>query len=251
MPELPDLAVIAKNLKKRIEGKTVKALELHVSKKTVATELDLFKAFLNCKIKSVFREGKELRIEIGENILGLQLMLHGDLKLVTAEAPKFPIFHLDFGGERLYLTDHQNQARPILNPEPTDVPDALDVSRTVFNQMLSRKKTDIKTVLLDQKNIRGIGNAYADEILYHAEIAPNSIANKVPGDELYQSMQSILYEAIDQISKLDPDRITGENRDFMKVHLPKTMETLKGEAIIVDRKGPRKSYYVASQKVYN
>jgi formamidopyrimidine-DNA glycosylase len=230
MPELPDLAVMAKNLQKRLEGKTVKSLELHVAKKTVATEEELVSALVAHKVKSVTREGKELRIAIGDNMLGLHLMLHGELKLIEGNAPKFPIFHLNFGRESLYLTDFQNQARPILNPELSEVPDALAISKKKFAELLAKKKADIKTVLLDQKSIRGIGNAYADD--------------------LFKSMVSVLNDAIDNISKADPDRVTGENRDFMKVHLPKTEKTAKGENIIVDKKGSRKSYYVESQKEY-
>jgi formamidopyrimidine-DNA glycosylase len=250
MPELPDLAVMAKNLTKRLEGKTVKNLQLHVAKKTIATEEELFAALTGHCVKSVQREGKELRLSIGNNVLGLHLMLHGELKLIDGDAPKFPIFHLSFGNESLYLTDFQNQARPILNPEPSTIPDALEITHEQFYDLLGKKKMDIKTVLLDQKNIRGIGNAYADEILYDAGIAPQSIASKVPAKQLFTSMVNVLEKAIVQISKADPERLTGENRDFMKVHLPKTEKTKKGETIIIDKKGSRKSYYVSSQKVF-
>jgi len=105
MPELADLAVMAKNLIKRLEGKTVKNLQLHVAKKTIATEEELFAAFIDHRVKSVEREGKELRLSIGNNVLGLHLMLNGELKLTDGDAPKFPIFHLSFGTESLYLTD--------------------------------------------------------------------------------------------------------------------------------------------------
>lgn len=250
MPELPDLAVMAKNLMKKLEGKIVKSLELHVSRKTVATEEELFGALVAQKVKSVTREGKELRIKIGNMMLGLHLMLHGELRIVDGDPPKFPIFHLNFGKESLYLTDFQNQARPILNPQESTVPDALDITQRQFAELLIKKKSDIKTVLLDQKSIRGIGNAYADEILYDASIAPHSLANKVPANKLYRSMIDVLQDAIDKISKANPDYITSENREFMKIHLPKTDQTRNGEKIIVDIKGSRKSYYVAGQKEY-
>lgn len=250
MPEIPDLAVMAKNLEKRLVNHTVKDVVLHISKNANATENGFYGALVNHKIKSICREGKDLHLEIGDHILALRLMLHGELRLVVAEFPKFPIFELDFGGMRLCLTDFQSQARPILNPDPVVVPDALDVSFTFFHQMLERKKSDIKTVLTDQKNIRGIGNAYADEILYDAGIAPHSIANKVPAEKLFKSMQTVLIQAIERIGMSDPDRITGENRSFMKVHLPDKLQTPKGETILIDKKGTRKSYYVKSQSVY-
>ena len=254
MPELPDLAVIAKNIEKRLKDHTLQSLTLHVDRKANVDEKTFHDALVGHKVKSVFREGKELRFEIGKELLGLHLMLHGELKLVeNDEEVKFPILQLDFGKHHLYLTDWQKQAAATLNPEKTTVPDALKMKDKEFGELLNKKKSDIKTVLLDQKSIRGIGNAYADEILYDSGISPHSIANAIPANQvekLWRSMQSVLKDAIDQISKADPDRLTGENRDFMKIHLPKIDKTEKGEAIIVDKKGSRKSYYVESQEVY-
>ena len=114
-----------------------------------------------------------------------------------------------------------------MNPEPSTISDALEITQEQFYDLLGKKKTDIKTVLLDQKNVRGIGNAYADEILYDAGIAPQSIASKVPAKQLFTSMVNVLEKAIVQISKADPERLTSENRDFMKVHLPKTEKRRK------------------------
>lgn len=254
MPELPDLAVMAKNIEKRLKDHTLKALTLHIDRKVNVDEKTFQEALVGHKVKSVFREGKELRFEIGKELLGLHLMLHGELKLVEKdEAVKFAVLQLDFGKDQLYLTDWQKQASVTLNPQKSLVPDALDMKDKEFVELLTKKKSDIKTVLLDQKSIRGIGNAYADEILYDSGISPLSIAKAIPAnkvEKLWRSMQSVLTDGIDQISKADPDRLTGENRDFMKIHLPKNDKTVRGEKIIVDKKGSRKSYYVESQKVY-
>jgi len=254
MPELPDLAVMAKNLERRLKGHTLKQLVLHIDRKNNVPEIEMQSALIGHKVKSVYREGKELRMEIGDATLGLHLMLHGELKIVDGEeGVKFPVLQLGFGKESLYLTDWQKQATPTLNPEKSEVPDALEITRDKFVDLLAKKKSDIKTVLLDQKVIRGVGNAYADEILYDAGIAPSSRANAIPEKavgSLYKSMVEVLKKAIEDISKSDPDRVTGENRDFMKIHLPKTEKTAKGEKIIVDQKGARKSYYVESQEEY-
>jgi len=254
MPELPDLAVMAKNIEKRLKDHTLEALTLHIDRKASVDEKTFQNALVGHKVKSVYREGKELRFEIGKEILGLHLMLHGELKIVEKdEEVKFPILQLDFGKDHLYLTDWQKQAAATLNPGKTTVPDALEIKGKEFAELLNKKKRDIKTVLLDQKSIRGIGNAYADEILYDSRISPHSIANAIPANQvenLWRSMQTVLKDAIDQISKADPDRLTGENRDFMKVHLSKTDKTTKGETIIVEKKGSRKSYFVESQKLY-
>ncbi|WP_443945592.1 DNA-formamidopyrimidine glycosylase family protein [Pedobacter sp. AW1-32] len=255
MPELPDLAVMAKNLSVKLVNHTVKGLTLHVDRKNNVPEGEMQDALVGHKVKSIVRVGKELHLNIGDHVLGLHLMLHGEIRLVASgEEVKFPIIQLDFPSHTLYLTDWQKSATPTLDPEPSDVIDALDVEADWFVGVLSKKKTDIKTVLLDQKIIRGIGNTYADEILYHAGISPLSTANAIPVAEvkkLVKSIHSVLLTEIDNISKVDPDRITGENKDFLKIHLPKTKETAKGEEILIDKKGSRKSYYVAGQKLYS
>ena len=254
MPELPDLAVMAINLERKLKDKTLKALTLHVDRKNNVPESKLQSALVGHKINSVSRAGKELRLFIGKESLGLHLMLHGELKFIkTGDEVKFPILQLDFVGESLYMTDWQKQATPTLNPEVSNVPDALDIDQTIFSELLTKKKTDIKTLLLDQKSIRGIGNAYADEILYDAGISPHSISNAIPSklvEVLLNSIKAVLTDAVKKISKSNPGQLTGENREFMKIHLPKTEKTVKGETIIVDKKGARKSYYVDSQKVF-
>ena len=254
MPELPDLAVMAKHLNTKLVNHTVEGIILHVDRKANASQEDLHRALVHHKVKSVYREGKELRLSIGDSILGLHLMLHGEIRLVgKGEEVKFPILQLDFRTQSLFLTDWQKAATPALNPETSNVPDALDFDIKWFADLVAKKKTDIKTVLLDQKIIRGIGNTYADEIFYHAGISPLSTANAIPAkevDKLVNSIHQVLTEEIENISRLDPDRITGENKDFLKIHLPKTRETAKGEEILIEKKGSRKTYYTAGQTLY-
>ena len=76
-----------------------------------------------------------------------------------------------------------------------------------------QKRTNIKTFLLDQKNIRGIGNAYADEILWEAGISPLSVCNKIPDKkikEMAKAISFVLEDAEKQIRKAQPDIISGE-----------------------------------------
>ena len=104
-----------------------------------------------------------------------------------------------------------------------------------LKEKLSKKRTNIKTFLLDQKNIRGIGNAYADEILWEAGISPFSVCNKIPDakiKELTKTIKSVLEDAIKQIKKTHPDIISGEVRDFLKIHNSKKEESPTGGKIL-------------------
>ena len=122
-----------------------------------------------------------------------------------------------------------------------------------LNLVLQSPRKNIKSLLLDQKGIRGIGNAYVDEILYNAKISPKSKTGKIPQDVieiLYNQIKETLQWGIENIQLYTPNIITGETRDFMKVHNRKLRKTLRGERIIVEKVVSKKTYYTALQKLY-
>jgi formamidopyrimidine-DNA glycosylase len=107
---------------------------------------------------------------------------------------------------------------------------------------------------MDQKVLRGIGNAYADEILYDAKLSPFSVSNKIPATnvkQLAKSIKKVLEEAEKQILKNTPDIISGEFRDFMLVHQPRKKQTPAGEMIHQKPLGSRKTYYTEEQELFS
>ncbi len=226
MPELPDLQVFSHNLDKKLKGKTVKEITIHKAPKLNVTHKELQNILHGQKLSSVYRDGKELFFKFSKgDVLGLHLMLHGKLFLFEGKSNnKYPIIELLFTDDTgLALTDFQGIAAPTLNPEAKDAPDALsdDAGLDYLKGILGKKKTNIKAVLLDQKIIRGIGNAYADEILWDARISPFSVSNKIPADkvkDLIKSIHEVLKNAEKEIIKANPDIIAGEIRDFMLIH---------------------------------
>jgi formamidopyrimidine-DNA glycosylase len=257
MPELPDLQVFSHNLHKKLSGKKLKEVVVHKAPKLNVSHKELQDALHGQELSSVYRDGKELFLKFGKgDVLGLHLMLHGKLFLFDGKSEnKYPIIELLFNDDTgLVLTDFQGIANPTLNPEAKDAPDALseDAGFDYLKSVLAKKKTNIKTVLLDQKIIRGIGNAYADEILWDAGISPFSISNKIPEDkvkDLVKSIQSVLKDAEKQIIKSNPDIIAGEVRDFLLIHNAKNKKSPKGAPILIEEK-PRKTYYTEEQELY-
>jgi formamidopyrimidine-DNA glycosylase len=254
MPELPDLQAFSHNLKKRLHGKTIKEVTVHSSKLNVSAA-ELKKAIEGNVLKEVRREGKELYFEFKDDtILSLHLMLRGQLYL-DEEQHQYAIVELLFDdGKRLSMTDFQKAATPTLNPVTKESPDALDEKADAgfWLNTLKKKKSAIKNVLLDQNVVRGIGNAYADEILWDARISPFSASNKIPEDkvkDLVKSIRSVLEHAEQQILKEKPDIISGEVRDFMNVHNPKKKESPTGAKIEIED-GTRKTYYTNEQELY-
>ena len=232
MPELPDLQAFSHNLTKKLKGKTLKEVIVTVDKKLKSSEKELNDALTGHELEKVERAGKELRIDFKSgHSLGLHLMLHGNLALYNEgdEKPKFEIITLVFkDGIHLAMTDFQKAATPTLDPEASKVPDALDADADALIAKFAKTKTPVKTVLMDQKVLRGIGNAYADEILWHARISPFSPANKIPADRvngLIKTMKEVLNDALKQILQAQPDIISGEVRDFLVVHQPRKKET--------------------------
>jgi formamidopyrimidine-DNA glycosylase len=256
MPELPDLQVFSKNLNKRLKGKKVRQFSLLYKGKTGATEKEFKNKIEGEKIKNIYREGKQLFFVFGNGtVLGMHLMLHGDLHMEKEHNLKNVILELKFEDDTsLVLTDWQKAATPSLDPQKSDSPDALSPELNLgYLEDRLQGRAAIKNVLLDQKVIRGIGNAYADEILWEAGISPFSKANAIPKAKikvLLKSIREVLKKAEKQILKKHPDIIRGEVRDFLKIHNAKQTHSPAGAKILTKVNGGRKTYYTAEQQLY-
>ena len=258
MPELPDLQAFSRNLDKRLTGKKVEKIHAITTKKLNTPEKELQRALGGSTLTSVSREGKELHFTFDNgNVLALHLMLKGQLHFFEEiNEQRFTILEIVFsGGTGLAMTDFQRQATPTLNPEARDAPDALsdDAGFEFLKERLNRSKTTIKKLLTDQKFIRGIGNAYADEILWHARISPFSTCNKIPDAairKLSKSIRTVFNTAEETILKANPDIIGGEIRDFMAIHNPEKTQSPTKATIHVQSTGGRKTYFTDEQTLY-
>jgi formamidopyrimidine-DNA glycosylase len=256
MPELPDLHVFSQNLLKKLRGKKLEKLVLVNKSKLKSPAAKVKKAVEGQVVKKIYREGKEIHFLFANGqILGLHMMLRGMLHFFEGKNEnKYNIAEMYFNnGMGLALTDYQRNANLTLNPMVKESPDALSkkVNPKLLKEILSRKAA-VKNVLLDQDVIRGIGNAYADEILWSARISPFSISEKIPAPtvaKLAKEIKSVLNSAIRQIAKKEPGIIGGEVRDFLKIHNSKREESPSGAKIKV-RPGSRKTYYTDEQKLY-
>ncbi len=258
MPELPDLQVFSRNLTKVLTGKKVRRITVHKVKKLNVSAKKLKDTLVQQVIKKVSREGKELHIVFKDgNVLGLHLMLRGQLSFFTDKAAaRFPILSILFTDNTgLTMSDYQGQAAPTLNPDKRLTPDALsrELTFTVLKEKLQRSKAAIKNVLLDQHVVRGIGNAYADEILWDARISPFAVSNRIPDQyikALLRSIKNVLNNATKNILKTHPDIIGGEVRDFLLIHNAKKKHSPSGAPILVKKTGARKTYYTSEQKEF-
>ncbi|ALL07781.1 hypothetical protein AQ505_21145 [Pedobacter sp. PACM 27299] len=258
MPELPDLEVFSANLNEAFAGRKLSTVEVPNDKKLNVTPEELREVLNGQLLKSVTRSGKELHFNFEKDLLALHLMLRGQLHFFEEiHAIKYPVIALYFEGDLgLVMSDPQKIATPTLNPGLAAAPDALDkkVTPEFLKEHLKGKKAAIKGILLDQHQIRGIGNAYADEILWKARISPFSIAGKIPEGkvkDLHHAIQEVLTDAVEEIRKAHPGSITGEFRDFLKVHTQHNPTSPTGAEILIHKSGARKTYYTEEQQLFN
>jgi formamidopyrimidine-DNA glycosylase len=242
MPEIPDIEVFARNLKKLLTGKQVAKVKVVSSKKLKDTVKELSQALEGQKVLDVFRAGKELRIQFSKKVLlGIHLMLTGDLHfLEEPNERKSTIIELEFkDGSYLSLTDRMGNANVKLNPVDKEGIDALDLDYKTLKEILNRKAA-VKNVLLDQDIIRGIGNSYSDEILWQTRISPFSKSNAIPDEkvkELATTIKKVLKEATEKIYKNHPGKINSEVKDYLEIHTKKKTESPTGKPILTAERG--------------
>lgn len=257
MPELPDLQVFAKNLNTIFSGKKLRAIKIVNNKKIKDNEEELNKNLEGKILRTVYRTGKELRLQFSNNILlGVHLMLHGNLYLFEKNNEnKFTIAAFYFDNNKgLALTDWQEMANIKLNPEEKKGIDALSEELNYnFLKSALQSKAKIKNVITNQDVIRGIGNAYADEILWEAKISPFSISGAISENKIHcleKAIKIVLTNAEKQIVKKHPHIITGEIRDFLKIHTKEKKESPSGSLIRAEKKGGRITYYTDEQELF-
>ncbi len=137
-------------------------------------------------------------------------------------------FGLSGGGQLRYL-DQKQMGQLYLTQDLALIPDyaamgpeALEISLDDFRKRLAPYRGEIKGVLTRGEFVAGIGNAYADEILWEARLHPYRKRTQLtPGEieRLYQAMRDTLLASIDKVRQEMQEHIELEPRDFMAVHM--------------------------------
>lgn len=247
MPELPEVQTLITNLKEEdIVGKKIIDFELIKPKVLKNSNLkELKTAILGCKIEEVSRIGKYIIIHLSNGkYITIHLRMEGKLFLGDKEVlkpNKHTMFIVDFGKTHLLYNDtrmfgtlHYYKSREHLDnsKELSKVGlDALDQKFTTDYLYNRIKKVNryIKTTLLDQSIVAGIGNIYADEILYASGISPLRKASKITKEDcgkIVKETKRILKKAIDNkgttiFSYLYKPNHSGQFQNMLKVHTKK------------------------------
>ena len=264
MPELPELEVVRDVLQQRVVGRTIARVEvIPPGGPVVVRDLTLsgFAAALTGQtITAVVRRGKFLVFSIRGDAPGLFLAVNpkltGRLQLADRAAKRLPKTHVVFtlaDGRQLRYVDQKQMGQLYLTGELQAVPDfaglgpePFEVTLGEFRQRLRPYRGEIKGVLTRGEFIAGIGNAYADEILWAARLHPFRKRTQLTDEEigrLYEAVQSTLLEAVEKVRLEMGEAIHLKPRDFLAVHM-KTGEPCP-------RCGTRISLVGANQRITN
>lgn len=207
VPELPEVENVRNGLKQLITGKKImdsRILWPNIIKEPAVAEFK--KKIQGQMIGDIERQGKFLIFILTDYALISHLRMEGKYRLEDADEPltkhTHVVFELDSGEELRYLDVrkfgkmslvekervHLHPSIKNLGPEATDV----TLGTAYLTEELKRTERPIKACLLDQKIIAGIGNIYADEILYDAYIHPEKKGKSLNSKEIKRLRNSII-----------------------------------------------------------
>ncbi|HAF71485.1 TPA: endonuclease VIII [Candidatus Acetothermia bacterium] len=234
MPELPDLEVIRINLTPRAVGRVVRGVEVRFPaflKTTKPPPSEL----VGRRLVGIDRRGKFLGFKFEGVVLLVHLMRwgwiwHGSSHYAPTRATAL-LLSLDDGTDvRVIEPGPQKLARGWILPEGEPGPlaelglEPLSAGLTgeAFRGLVAGRRRQVKGILTDQKLIAGIGNAYADEILFCARLSPFRYAHTLSAEEtarLWRAIPETLRWAIGEIKRrLGDGLFEQEVRDFLWVH---------------------------------
>lgn len=240
MPELPEVETIRRGLEKHIIGLTLQAIHINLPKIFFGKPENL----LTKKIIAVRRFGKGLVIDFSnEYSLAIHVKMTGQLiyknqiyppinihiaRDKTADLPNiythviFTFQDADKKDSTLYFNDIRQfgwihilktaelQALPFfktIGKEPLK-----DLSKAAFIHILSSSKSPIKSLLMDQKKIAGIGNIYANDALWDSSLHPLRVANSLSEQEA-----ETLFDSIEKVLRLGIEVGGASERDYVNV----------------------------------
>jgi formamidopyrimidine-DNA glycosylase len=243
MPELPELEILKEELKAHVLGRKVRALKVLPGKEADCPVSQWKSAVEGATVVDIQRRGKMLLLHLdGGFSLIIHLMMVGQIMLssLAKDEPNDVRLVLDFGDDALTVGQvHLKFLHLVATSELEKLPElgrlGLDPLGDEFDTaelraMVSGRRGKIKSLLLDQRFLAGIGNTYADELLFDARIAPSRSASSLTQNEvgrLYDSMVGILRRGLE----------LGGSSEMAFVHLDGSKGTFQNQFRVKGRKG--------------
>ncbi len=270
MPEIPDLEAIAGFLNKNLKGLTLTETDLSVP--WLVRSADNLDGLIGREFTSVRRYGKFMIFEWdGDDALVVNSMLTGRWTWAepSLRRTKATCIALRFSNDHeLRYADQRRMGRWYVAPKDeldqvpgfADLgPDALAVDEETFVAQLARRRGQIKSTLTNQKFLAGIGNAYADEILWEAQLHPHRRAATFDDDDrrrLYHAVIATFEWATPLLEEHVREGLVqgkAEWRDHLRVHrkegesCPRCGSAVRGQT----KGGSETNYCLSCQPLFN
>lgn len=214
MPEIAEVETVRNTLKNRILNKRIKDVNIIYSKMIESDVDELKKTLVNNRFIDIKRIGKWLIFELDNHYLLSHLRMEGKYFIKDNKAAIVRHEHIIFTFEdntdlRYHDTRKFGRMNLIRKEDLYNIEAIKKQGYEPFDELLTsdyllnkfkNKKLPIKTLLLDQTIISGLGNIYADEVLYDAKINPLKIGNDITKEEserIIASSKKIIKEAIE------------------------------------------------------
>ena len=215
MPEKPEVMTVCKALRTKILNKKITGCNVYWNNIIAKPEVNLFKKnIIGQRINNIFSRGKFIVVELDNNYLLIHLRMEGKFtfRKVLSELEKHEHVEIilddkiswryrdvrKFG--KMYLIEKDKlYEEPPLNKLGYDFYDK-ELTADYLYKSICSKKLPIKSVLLDQSIISGIGNIYDDEILFLSKISPLRRACDVSFEEcnlIVDNTRSVLEKAVE------------------------------------------------------
>lgn len=230
MPELPEVETVVRGLRRRLIGQRILRIQVRHPLIVRGNQASFRHTLRGARILRLGRRGKHILIEVRprggrprSHYWIVHLGMTGQLYACPATAPWLKHTHVVAwlsGGEQLRYRD-QRRFGKMLTLRESDLrdyfatlgPEPLRVSFARFRGQFAGRRAPVKSLLLNQSRLRGLGNIYSSEALFLAGIHPARPAGTLQGRELrrlYQAVRKVLREAIAGQGSTVSDYRTGD-----------------------------------------
>jgi len=227
LPELPEVETVVRSISPHVLGRTIQYAQFFSPRVTRGGLDTTAKAIAQVTIRAVRRRGKQILIDLDRGVLYIHLGMTG--KLLWNETPgKYTRALLVLDSGTLLYDDVRQFGRVEFFKNVPEIfdrlgPDAMSITFDEFYARLKTHRGALKPLLLNQTFVAGIGNIYADELLFAARIHPRALArriSRVRAKSMYKHLTEVLQLAIEHRGSSISDYVdaAGERGAFQQLH---------------------------------
>lgn len=206
LPELPEVETVRRGLNRLVKRKVIEKVKVTYAPMIKTGVAAFCQDLIGQEILDVDRRGKYLLIYLTDHVLISHLRMEGKYNFFPDQVPASKHFHAFFtfsdGSTLVYQDVRKFGTMELLGkadveayflsrkigPEPTEE----DFDLEEFAKKLAKSKKPIKSHLLDQSLVAGLGNIYVDEVLFRAQVHPGQASNQLSAEQVTSLRQATI-----------------------------------------------------------